>query len=40
VKRTRTLGLIECDVVDEKESLVARVYSSCMVLRGEEAKGR
>jgi uncharacterized protein (TIGR00369 family) len=40
VKRTRTLGLIECDVVDEKESLVAKVYSSCMVLRGEEAKGR
>jgi uncharacterized protein (TIGR00369 family) len=40
VKRTRSLGLIECDVEDEKGSLVARVYSSCMVLRGEEAKGR
>jgi uncharacterized protein (TIGR00369 family) len=40
VKRTRTLGLIECDVVDEGGSLVARVYSSCMVLRGAEAKGR
>jgi uncharacterized protein (TIGR00369 family) len=40
VKRTRTLGLIECDVEDEGGSLVARVYSSCMVLRGEEAKGR
>ncbi len=40
VKRTRTLGLIECDVVDDAGSLVARVYSSCMVLRGEEAKGR
>ena len=40
VKRTRTLGLIECNVVDEGDSLVARVYSSCMVLRGAEAKGR
>jgi uncharacterized protein (TIGR00369 family) len=40
VKRTRTLGLIECDVTDETGSLVARVYSSCMVLRGNDAKGR
>ena len=39
-KRTRQLGLIECDVRDEKGSLVAKVYSSCMVLRGDEAKGR
>jgi uncharacterized protein (TIGR00369 family) len=40
VKRTRTLGLIECDVEDEKGSLVAKVFSSCMVLRGQEASGR
>jgi uncharacterized protein (TIGR00369 family) len=40
VKRTRSLGLLECDVTDEGGSLVARVYSSCMVLRGEEARGR
>jgi uncharacterized protein (TIGR00369 family) len=40
VKRTRTLGLIECDVEDEKGSLVAKVFSSCMVLRGDEARGR
>ncbi len=40
VKRTRTLGFIECDVEDEKESLVAKVFSSCMVLRGQEASGR
>lgn len=39
-KRTRTLGLIECDVEDEKGSLVAKVFSTCMVLRGEEARGR
>ena len=39
-KRTRALGFIECDVTDEGGSLVAKVFSSCMVLRGEEAKGR
>ena len=39
-KRTRTLGLIECDVTDAGGSLVAKVFSSCMVLRGDEAKGR
>lgn len=39
-KRTRTLGLIECDVEDETGSLVAKVFSTCMVLRGEEARGR
>jgi uncharacterized protein (TIGR00369 family) len=40
VKRTRTLGLVECEVEDEQGSLVAKVYSTCMVLRGQEAKGR
>jgi uncharacterized protein (TIGR00369 family) len=40
VKRTRSLGLLECEVTDEGGSLVARVYSTCMVLRGEDAKGR
>jgi uncharacterized protein (TIGR00369 family) len=40
VKRTRSLGLLECEVVDQGGSLVARVYSTCMVLRGEDAKGR
>jgi uncharacterized protein (TIGR00369 family) len=39
-KRTRTLGLIECDVTDEGGSLVAKIYSSCMVLRGQDARGR
>jgi uncharacterized protein (TIGR00369 family) len=40
VKRTRTLGLVECEVTDEGGSLVAKVYSSCMALRGDDAKGR
>ena len=40
VKRTRTLGLVECEVTDESGSLVAKVFSTCMVLRGDDAKGR
>lgn len=40
VKRTRALGLVECEIVDASGSLVARVYSTCMALRGDEAKGR
>ncbi len=40
VKRTRSLGLLECEVIDEGDSLVARVYSTCMVLRGDDAQGR
>jgi uncharacterized protein (TIGR00369 family) len=39
-RRTRALGFIECDVTDDGGSLVAKVFSSCMVLRGQEAKGR
>ena len=39
-KRTRTLGLVECEVTDDGGSLVAKVFSSCMVLRGDEARGR
>ena len=39
-KRTRSLGLVECDIEDDKGSLVAKVFSTCMVLRGDEAKGR
>lgn len=40
VKRGRTVGLTECDVIDEKGSLVARASSTCMTLRGEDAAGR
>jgi uncharacterized protein (TIGR00369 family) len=40
VKRSRSLGLVECEVTDEKGSLVARAYSTCTVLRGDDAKGR
>jgi uncharacterized protein (TIGR00369 family) len=40
VKRGRTVGLVECDVFDDKGSLVARASSTCMTLRAEMAKGR
>lgn len=39
-KRTRSLGLIECEVTDDGGSLVAKTFSTCMALRGAEAKGR
>jgi uncharacterized protein (TIGR00369 family) len=40
VKRGRTVGMTECDVVDEKGSLVARASSTCMTLSGKMAEGR
>jgi len=40
VKGGRTVGLAECDVVDEKDHLVARATSTCMTLRGDGARGR
>ncbi len=40
VKGGRTIGLVECDVTDSQERLVARASSTCMTLRGEAATGR
>jgi uncharacterized protein (TIGR00369 family) len=40
VKRGKTVGLVECDVVDETGSLVARASSTCLTLFGEKAAGR
>jgi uncharacterized protein (TIGR00369 family) len=40
VNRTRKTGLIECDVTDAEGRLVARAKSTCLVLEGEDAKGR
>ena len=40
VKQGRTVGMVECDVTDDKGSLVARATSTCLTLRGEQAKGR
>lgn len=40
VSSGRTIGLTECEVVDEQGRLVARATSTCMTLRGERAAGR
>jgi uncharacterized protein (TIGR00369 family) len=40
VKKGRKIGLVECDVTDEKGNLVARASSTCMTLNGEDARGR
>jgi len=36
----RTLGLIECDVLDADGKLVAHAVSTCMILRASPAEGR
>lgn len=40
VKKGRTVGLVECDVLDEEQQLVARATSTCMTLQNEQARGR
>lgn len=40
VKRGRTVGLVECDITNGEGDLVARASSTCMALRGEQARGR
>jgi uncharacterized protein (TIGR00369 family) len=40
VKGGHTVGLLKCDVLDEKDRLVARASSTCMTLRGAQAEGR
>ena len=40
VKDGRTIGLVECNVMDAQQRLVARATSTCMTLRGEPAEGR
>jgi uncharacterized protein (TIGR00369 family) len=40
VKGGHTIGLVECDVHDDKDRLVARASSTCMTLRGPQATGR
>ena len=40
VKGGQTVGLVECDIHDDKDHLVARASSTCMTLRGAQAAGR
>jgi uncharacterized protein (TIGR00369 family) len=36
----KIVGLVECDILDELQRLVARASSTCMTLRGQVADGR
>ena len=40
VTRGRTVGLVECSVVDERGRLIAKASGTCLTLRGEQARGR
>jgi uncharacterized protein (TIGR00369 family) len=40
VKAGQTIGLLECDITDEGNNLVARASSTCMTLHGQQAEGR
>jgi len=40
VRSGRVVGLVECDILDEQQRLVARASSTCMTLRGQLAEGR
>ena len=40
VKGGQRVGLVECDVHDAEDRLVARASSTCMTLRGAQAEGR
>lgn len=40
VRQGKTVGMVECDIRNEKGDLVARASSTCMTLRGDQAKGR
>jgi uncharacterized protein (TIGR00369 family) len=40
VKQGRTVSLVECDITDDQDALVARASSTCMTLRGEQSRGR
>src|SRR5215813_1539844 len=40
VRRGQSLGYVECEITDERGRLVAKAASTCLVLRGDDAKGR
>ena len=40
VHQGRTVGFVECDISDERGRLIARATSTCMTLRGEQARKR
>jgi len=39
VQRGRTIGYLECEITDDENRLIAKVASTCMVLRDQKAMG-
>ena len=40
VQRGKTVGLTECSVTDERGRLIAKATSTCLTLRGDQARDR
>ena len=40
LSRGRTVGLVECVVSDERQRLIAKAVSTCLILRGRQGTGR
>ena len=40
VRRGKTVGYVECEIADENGRAIAKASSTCLVLRGPDAKGR
>jgi uncharacterized protein (TIGR00369 family) len=40
VNRGRTVGMVECDVTDSQDRLVAKATSTCLTLRKEKHRNR
>jgi uncharacterized protein (TIGR00369 family) len=40
VRRGRNVGYVECEITDERGQLIAKASSTCLALRGDDAKGR
>jgi uncharacterized protein (TIGR00369 family) len=38
-QRGKTIGYVECDVTDEKQRLIAKAASTCMVIRAVDRQG-
>src|SRR5712672_2072389 len=39
VHRGRTIGLMDCEVIDDRGKVIARSSSTCLTFRGEQTKG-
>ena len=40
IKPGSTISLVECTIHDERDRMVAKASSTCMTLRGDQARGR